>query len=205
MQIQAVEQWTTSFLERLWEFDYPLYPLYICFVDLVNSYNQVPLGHLWGVLWMYGVQELLLQAVRWELCLVLGTKSSTSSEYVGLCHLCPSPRLWSWNMFNARVRSQSQAAELSLLCRVLGSALEIEWGSWTTRGTKKRDSWDGSPPFWGVPGMPNWEETLWNPLERMYISHLAWSQMIPHEKLMWLGRTCKISCLGWMQYHQESD
>lgn len=66
-----------------------------------------------------------------------------------------------------RVRSRSQAAELSFLRRVLGSALEIEGGSWTPRGTKKIDSWDGSPPFWGFPGMPNWEETLWNPLERM--------------------------------------
>lgn len=36
-----------------------------------------------------------------------------------------------------RVRSRLQAAELSFLRRVLGSALEIEWGTWTTRGTKK--------------------------------------------------------------------
>ncbi|KAK3537283.1 hypothetical protein QTP70_006987 [Hemibagrus guttatus] len=51
-------------LEDSWEF---AQPVHMCFMDLEKTFDHVPRGILWEVLWEYGVRGPLLRAVR-SLC-----------------------------------------------------------------------------------------------------------------------------------------
>ena len=74
-------------LERTREFSQPVH---MCFVDLEETFDRVPLGVLWAVLQEYGVLGLLLWAVQSlykrseSLVHISGCQSDAFSVRVGL-------------------------------------------------------------------------------------------------------------------------
>ena len=52
-------------LEGVWKF---AQPVHMCFVDLEKTYDCVPQGVLWDVLQEYGLDGILLQAIRSLYC-----------------------------------------------------------------------------------------------------------------------------------------
>ena len=79
-------------LERAWKLTQLVQ---MCFVELENTYDCVPQGFLWGVLWEYGVDGLLLRAIQSLYCrnkslfCISSCKSDPFPVKVGLCQGCP--------------------------------------------------------------------------------------------------------------------
>uniref|UniRef100_A0A8C9TUR8 Reverse transcriptase domain-containing protein n=1 Tax=Scleropages formosus TaxID=113540 RepID=A0A8C9TUR8_SCLFO len=82
----------TRVLEGSWEF---AQPVHMCFVGLEKAFDRVPRGILWEVLRNYGVQGLLLRAVRSlydqsrSLVCLASSKSDLFPVHVGLRQGCP--------------------------------------------------------------------------------------------------------------------
>ena len=88
----------------------------MCFVDPEKAYDRVPQDILWGLLWEYGVNALLLRAIRtlyrWSQSLVriAGSKSDSFQVRIGLPQGFPlSPVLFIIVM--DRISRRSQAVE----------------------------------------------------------------------------------------------
>ena len=60
------------------------------FLDLVKAYDRVPQGFVWGLLWEYGVDSLLLQDIESLFCrsqslvCISSTKSNPFQVRIGL-------------------------------------------------------------------------------------------------------------------------
>ncbi|KAK3512562.1 hypothetical protein QTP70_017239, partial [Hemibagrus guttatus] len=100
-------------LEGSWEF---AQPVHMCFVDLEKTFDCVPRGILWEVLWEYGVRGPLLRAVRSlynrsrSLVRIASCKSDLFPVHVGLRQGCPlSPVLFI--VFMDRISRRSQGLE----------------------------------------------------------------------------------------------
>ena len=100
-------------LEGAWEF---AQPVHMCFVDLEKAYDRVPQSILWGVLREYGVDGLLLRAIRslyhrsQSLVRIASSKSDPFPVRVGLRQGCPlSPVLFI--TFMDRISRRSHAVE----------------------------------------------------------------------------------------------
>ncbi|KAK3547842.1 hypothetical protein QTP86_031969 [Hemibagrus guttatus] len=100
-------------LEGSWEF---AQPVHMCFVDLEKTFDRVPRGILWEVLWEYGVHGPLLRAVRSlytrsrSLVRIASCKSDLFPVHVGLRQGCPlSPVLFI--VFMDRISRRSQGLE----------------------------------------------------------------------------------------------
>ncbi|KAK3549447.1 hypothetical protein QTP86_001448 [Hemibagrus guttatus] len=100
-------------LEGSWEF---AQPVHMCFVDMEKTFNRVPHGILWEVLWEYGVHGPLLRTV-WSLynqsrslVHIASCKSNLFPVHSGLQQGCPlSPVLFI--VFMDRISRRSQGLE----------------------------------------------------------------------------------------------
>ena len=91
-------------------------PVHICFVDLKKACDVVPQSFLWGVLWEYWIDGILIRVIQYLYCLsqslvdIVGSKSEPFPFRVGLLRGWASlPVLF--RIFIDRISRSSQAAE----------------------------------------------------------------------------------------------